>query len=337
MAAEPDWKAVQPEKMLDKNAHFLRDALFVLRTRQAAELEEALAETARFMIETLRGPKGGFQLAVKAPVDGTAEAHEVVGLILAGPNSLAGAALLRVGAWLDDRGLADAGIEALELTLSAAYHRGRGVDHVIEARGGTGRYLETQADVALAFIDAFETTGEDRWLRAARDIVDFSLANLRPTGEAALIDHLPEAAPIGILANPRRPLRPNTRLARAMLRLSIHGQGAVYGYEARRILESFSGSLTDYGVHSVESALAVEELIREPLTVTISGGGEGAAALRRAAINLPWGWTVVTTAPTAAGETASSAEIVWRGSSVRVGTSAELDAEVRRLTGLGPG
>jgi uncharacterized protein YyaL (SSP411 family) len=337
MAAEPDWKAVQPEKMLDKNAHFLRDALFVLRTRQTAELEEALAETARFMIEALRGPGGGFYLGIKAPVEGSGEAAEVEPLILAGPSSLAGAALLRVGAWLDDRSLADAGIEALELTLNGAYHRGRGVDHVIEARGGARRYLETQADVALAFIDAFETTGEDRWLRASRDIVDFSLANLRPPGEAALIDYLPDAAPIGILANPRRPLRPNTRLARAMLRLSIHGQGVAYGDEARRILESFSGSLVEYGVHSVESALAVEEMIREPLIVTISGGGEGAAALRRAAINLPWGWTVVATAPTEAGETAAAAEIVWRGSSVRVGTPAELDAEVRQLTGLGPG
>ena len=337
MAAEPDWKAVQPEKMLDKNAHFLRDALFVLRTRQTAELEEALAETARFMIEALRGPGGGFYLGIKAPVEGPGEAAEVEPLILAGPSSLAGAALLRVGAWLDDRSLADAGIEALEQTLNAAYHRGRGVDHVIEAREGARRYLETQADVALAFIDAFETTGEDRWLRASRDIVDFSLANLRPPGEAALIDYLPDAAPIGILANPRRPLRPNTRLARAMLRLSLHGQGVAYGDEARRILESFSGSLVDYGVHSVESALAVEEMIREPLIVTISGGGEGAAALRRAAINLPWGWTLVATAPTESGETASAAEIVWRDSSVRVGTPAELDAEVRQLTGLGPG
>ena len=45
---------IQAEKMLDKNAHFLREALLVLRTRQTAELEEALAGTASFLIETLK-------------------------------------------------------------------------------------------------------------------------------------------------------------------------------------------------------------------------------------------------------------------------------------------
>ena len=337
MAAEPDWKAVQQEKMLDKNANFVRDALFVLRTRQAAELEDAVEKTARFMIEALRGPGGGFYVGVKAPVEGSDGDPDVERLVLAGPSSLAGAALLRTGAWMDDGGLVDAGIEALVVTLETAYRRGRGVDHVIDAHGDPRRYLETQADVALAFIDAYETTGEDRWLRASRDIVDFALANLRRPGETALLDHLPDAVPIGILANPRRPLRPNTRLARAMLRLSLHGQGEIYRDDARRVLESFTGSLVDYGVHAVESALAVEELIREPLTVRISGDGKGSAALRRAAINLPWGWTVVTTSTEAGEEAASSAEIVWRGSSVRVGTPAELDAEVRRMTGLGPG
>jgi uncharacterized protein YyaL (SSP411 family) len=336
MAAQPDWSAVQQEKMLDKNAYFIRDAVFVLRAGPTPGLEEAVAETAGFMIDKLRGPGGGFQVAVKAPVEGSDGDAEVEPLVLAAPNSLAGAALLRAGAWLDDDTLVEAGIEGLEVTLNAAYHRGRGVDHVIAAGADGRRYLETQADVALAFIDAFETTGDERWLRASRDIVDFCLANLRRPGDAALIDHLPEAAPIGLLANPRRPLRANTRLARAMVRLSLHGQGATYREEARRILESFSGSLVEYGVHAVESALAIEELIREPLIVTISGNGEEAAALRRAAVNLPWGWTVVATAETAADEAGSSAEIVWRGSSVRVGTPTKMETEVRRLTGLGP-
>jgi uncharacterized protein YyaL (SSP411 family) len=333
MALDPDWKRIQPEKMLDKNAYLLRDALFVLRSRPSPEIARALEGTVRFLIEGLGRPGGGFYLAVRAPAAPPEDDSSVEPLVLAGPNSLAGAALLRAGEWLDDRAATDAGIAALELTLKAAYHRGRGVDHVIDPGGSGRRFLETQADVALAFLDAFETTGDERWLLAARDIVDFALANLRTPGETAMSDHLPDAVPIGILGNPRRPLRPNTRLARAMLRLSVHGQGERYREEARAIVGSFAGSLVDYGVHAVETALAVEEIIREPLIVRISGSAADSAALRRAAVNLPWGWTVVTTA--AEGADGASAEIVWRDEAVRVGTPEELDAEVRRRTGLG--
>lgn len=149
-----------------------------------------------------------------------------------------------------------------------------------------------------------------------------------------MMDHLPGAVPIGLLANPRHPLRPNTRLARAMLRLSIHGQGERYREEARAIVGTFAGGLVDYRVHAVEAALAVEELIREPLIVRISGDGAASAALRRAAVNLPWGWTVVTTTAPAEANGAAVAEVMWRDATVRTATPDELDAEVRRLTGL---
>jgi uncharacterized protein YyaL (SSP411 family) len=80
-----------------------------------------------------------------------------------------------------------------------------------------------------------------------------------------------------------------------MTRLALHGAGDVYRDRARAVLWQFSGDLSSYGVHGVEAALAIEETLREPLRIRISGDPADPAtrALRRAALNVAWPWTVV--------------------------------------------
>ena len=347
MAAAPDWGEIQYEKLLERNGLLLRELVIELRGRPSPPLQEALADTTRFLQQTLARPGGGFYLAQVAdptsPDGGrywTAAGAErgsappVDRLVLSGPNAMTGAALLRASAWLDDPAVATAGRAALDLVLERAYSRGRGVDHVIEPRPEARRFLVAQADVAFGLIDAYESTGEPRYLAAARDIVDFSLGNLLQRGETALRDHLPDSVEIGLLANPRRPMSDNVRLSRVMRRLALHGQGEIYAERAASILGSYAGDLTLYGAQAVEAALAVEESIREPLLVRIDGGADArAVALRRAAVNLPWAWTVVTTGKA---DAAPSAMLSWRGESQQVQEAAALVAAAERMTGAAP-
>jgi uncharacterized protein YyaL (SSP411 family) len=264
LAAAPEWGNIQYEKMLERNGQLLRELVVELRGGASAPLQDALTDTTRFLLQTLARPGGGFflaQVADPTSVDGgrywTAEgdrggAPPVDRLVLSGPNALAGAALLRAGAWLGDAAATAAGRGALDFVLERGYARGRGVDHVLEPRPEPRRFLVAQADVAFGLIDAYETTGDGRYLAAARDVVDFSLANLLRPGETALRDHLSEGAEIGLLANPRRPMVENVRLARVMRRLALHGQGEVYGERAASILGSYVGNLTLYGAQAVE-------------------------------------------------------------------------------------
>ena len=344
LAAAPEWGAVQYEKMLDRNGQLLRELTVELRGGVSPPLQDALADTTRFLLATLGRPGGGFYLAQVADpssADGghywTAEVDRgtpppVDRLLVSGPNALAGAGLLRAGAWLNEAAATAAGRGALDLVLERAYTRGRGVDHVIEGRPEPRRFLVAQADVAFGLVDAYETTGDARYLAAARDIVDFSLANLLLPGETALRDHLPEAVEIGLLANPRRPMAENARLARVMRRLALHGQGEIYGERAASILGSYAGNLTLYGAQAVEAAVAVEEMIREPLIVRLEGtpGSAEATALRRAAVDLSWAWTVVTTGRT---EGSPSATLSWRGDSLQVRDAQALTEGAAKLTG----
>jgi len=336
MATAPMWGGIQREKMLSGNTALLRDLVFALRQETAADLRAALRSTADFVAETLSAPDGGLYLAWVGPDAGADDKPRIQRLVLAGPNGLAGAALVRAGMLLEDGELVRRGREVLDLVHARAYRPGRGAGHVIESRPNDRVFLSAQADVAFGFVDAFESTGDHRYLEAARDIVDVALLNLGDSRTSLLRDHLPEARPVGLLSNPRHPLKPNVRLARTMLRLELLGLGSEYGERASEMLRSCAGDLSAYGVHGAEAALAIEEWLTTPLTIEIHGAPDDGPALelRRAAVNSPWPWTVI---QTAAGEpgAAASAELVWKESRRTVGNAEQLDSAIREMTGLG--
>jgi uncharacterized protein YyaL (SSP411 family) len=346
MALGADWTGVQYEKLLTGNAALVRDLLFALRRDPEPELAAALEGTARYLIRVLGRPGGGFYLAQTsdpASADGgdywrdaSREGRTpppVDRLVLSGPNALAGAALIRAGLWLEDHELVAAGESALELVIARAHAPGRGMRHVIEPRPTPRAFLTTQADVALGLLDAFEGTGKARYLETAREVVDFALLNLKGDGGPALLDHLRESRPIGLLANPRRPMAPNVTLARAMIRLSAHGAGDRYREQARELLASYSGQLSLYRVHATTPALAVEEWIQTPVSVRIHGAPDspGAARLRRAAMGASWPWTIVRVGDTDRGSV--SAELSWKGTTETVKSAEALHESIRRLTG----
>ncbi len=309
LAAVPNWRLIQYEKMLEGNAELVRDLTFALRRMESEDLRAALRDTSRFVTTVLARPGGGFYLAQgpdPTTLDGGGywnaaerpkESPPVERLVLAGPNAMAGAALLRAGAHLGEEALMQAGRQALDLVLERGYQAGRGVGHVLEPFPEPFRFLWSQADAAFALTDAYESTGDPRYLKAARDIADFCVNNLLVKGEQAFRDRLADAVPIGLLANPRHPATANARLARAMVRLALHGQGEAYRDRARAVLETYVGDLVAYKTHGVELALGVEELIRDPLVIRIEGDPRNPAtqALRKAALGAGWPWTLVST------------------------------------------
>ena len=150
-------------------------------------------------------------------------------------------------------------------------------------------------------------------------------------------DRLEDPESIGILRNERRPLIPNARLARAMLRLALHGLDAGYREEAGHILAALSGDLSEFGVHGVEAALGIEEAVTEPLVVRISGPPTDTATreLRRAAVNSPRTWTLVSTAKDSDSAT-PGAELVWGGESRQVSDPSRMREAIVELTGEAP-
>jgi uncharacterized protein YyaL (SSP411 family) len=343
MAVAPQWGQLQYEKMLEANAWLLRDLVLAVRREDSETLRQAIAGTASFMTGPLAREGGGFYLAQIADPDSedgggywrgeTDQAPPADPQVLTGLNAIAGAAVLRAGALLGDESLEAAGRAALDLVLATAYERGRGVDHLIEPNPENHRFVWSQADAAFGLLDAHQVTGDPRYLDAARDIVDFVLNNLTVGNSRLFLDRLPDPIQIGLLENPRFPMRPNVRLVRAMLRLFHLGQGEIYFERALHVLSGLTGDLSEYQVLGAEAALAVEEAVSAPLHVRILGdpSADATRALRRAATNLPTTWTIVST-----GDAASPvAELELGGKTVRVDDPSGLASAAAGL--LDPG
>ena len=349
LAAAPGWKELQYEKLLDRNAALIRELVFALRQRDDPELRRALGGTVGFLRDVLARPGGGFYLAQCAdPLSGDGggwwreetpadDVPPLDRLVLAGPNAQAGAALLRAGAFAGEDAWTRSGRDALALVLETAVRSGSGVRHVVEPYPEEHRFLVTQADVAFALIDAYESTGNRAYLGAARDIANFAVENLLDGGQTAFRDRLRGVEEIGLLANTRRPLRENARMARVFLRLAIHGQGEAYRDQALGVLSAFSGDLSRYGVQGAEAALGIEELIRPPLVLRVEGaaGAEATDAMRRAALGASWPWTVVATGDD--GVDAKAAIVaVCGGQESRLASIDALDAFLERARRLIP-
>jgi uncharacterized protein YyaL (SSP411 family) len=346
IAAAPGWSEIQYEKLLEGNAQLIRELVFALRHQDDPELRGALVRTAAFVTAVLGRPAGGFSAAQWADPRspdgggywrGESKAEPPVdALVLTGPNATAGAALIRAGILLGDGELVRAGTGAVELVLRRAYRTGRGLEHVIEPAGEPEhRFLSTQAEAAFGLIDAYQSTGDPRFLDAGRDAVEFAVHNLLlPDESPLLVDHLPgPATTIGLLVNARHPVRPNLELARAMLRLAHLGQDEGYRKQALGIVRRLAGGITGYRVHGVSVALAIEEAIQEPVVVEIRGAPdrEATRALRDAAVNTAWPWTIVSWG---APQTEDAVALIrWQGRSEQVMRPAELAERVAELTG----
>jgi len=332
LLAGPDAAGLEREKLLEANAALIRELSVAMRRGGSPAVRDALAGSAAFVTRRLARPGGGFYLAERAELEPGTTEPALDRLVLSGPNALAGAALLRAGLVLDDAALLAAGQGALELVAARALAVGRGVQHAIEPAPDGRLYLGCQADVAFAFADAYETTGQVRWLDAAQDIADAALRNLRDGDDARLVDHLADPVPIGLLANARRPLRPNARLARALLRLELHGRGAHYRDSALAILQGYAGDLGAYGALGVEGALAIEEALTAPLQVRIRGAADDprARALRREAAVAAWPWIVIgVEADGTAGP--AQASVSWSGGRIEVRDARRLARALARI------
>ncbi len=136
-------------------------------------------------------------------------------------NALAARALLRAAPVLGRPELADRALQLLA-HLHTAARRGDAMTHYVLPGGSAGEgapLLCDQAAVAAAFLDAYESTADRRWLRRARGLADWMREHLRaPDGR--LMDRLAlpgESA--GLLAQPVPALDENAAAAEVLLRL----------------------------------------------------------------------------------------------------------------------
>ncbi len=306
-ATKRDWSVPHYEKMLEDNArlvHLYLDAAVAAKDHDLGDrdLYRRTAEGAiDYLLATLwRGDPpafGGSQDADEKyyllDADGRAGLAEpfVDPTVYVDWNALAARALLRAAPVLERPELADRAVELLDHLMTTA-RRGDAMAHFLLPDGAVGDgapLLADQVGVATALLDAYEATGERRWLKRAQALAGWAGDQLRaPDGR--LHDRL--ATPgesAGLLANPVPALDENALAAEVLLRLDSYTGEARYRERALEILAAWATHYEQYGVAAAPYAQALLRYLERPDHIVVVGqrGDPEARRLHAAALTAP--------------------------------------------------
>ncbi|MCU0253952.1 MAG: DUF255 domain-containing protein [Acidobacteria bacterium] len=293
MATGLDWSDPQKEKLLDRNGRLLELQTLVFRLSGRRSARDQVLRTAAFLTDTLGLPDGSFAAASCGACPGGRD-----DTVLAGPNAIAAAALIRAGAALNESKLVERGLAAASFLKERRWRAGRGVARaVVNGEGVLPIFLEDLAETAMAFVAAYEVTGQSAWLDAAIDIAKVALSNLRSEGTAALADRIADPAAPGLLRYPLFPLEANSHMVRALIRLSYLTGERRYAEAAREILKAFADSYRRASLIIPSYGLAAYEYHYPPIRVAVMAraGDPAGDGLRRAALGAEFPFVTVLT------------------------------------------
>ena len=214
-------------------------------------------------------------------------------------NAMCVSAYLLAGRVLDMPEVRAFGLKSLERALSEAWSAESGLAHVV-AYGEHGVAAERVAGVlddyvflAHAALDAWETTGEIRYYRAAVELTDEALRRFYDADGGAFFDTEKAAngeRKLGVLSARRKPLQDsptpagNPVAAQLLMRLSELSGRLDYAEKAQETLETFAGIAEHFGLYAATYALALQRLVREPMQVCVIGDDARARELEAAAL-----------------------------------------------------
>jgi uncharacterized protein YyaL (SSP411 family) len=188
-------------------------------------------------------------------------------------NALAARALLRGASVLGRPELTDRAVQLLDFLCKEARH-GDAMAHFLHPDGALGDgapLLVDQAAVAAAMLDAYETTGERRWLRRAAGLTRWACEHLcAPDGR--LVDRV--AAPgesAGLLAQPVPALDENAAMAEVLLRLEAYTGEARLREQALEILAGWAPFYEQYGVAAAAYGQALLRYLERPDHIVVVG------------------------------------------------------------------
>ncbi len=294
MALGLDWERPQEEKLLDRNARYLDLLLLAWRETGRRNWADRARKVAAFLVEKLGHEDGSFGEAIAAACPGGRD-----DTVITASNALAASALMRAGAVLGDAKLRDRGLAAARFLRERRWRKGRGVARaVIGDRGILPQYLEDLSTTALAFLDAYQLTGDRAWLEAAEDVARVALGNLLDRSTGALSDTIPVPSGPALQRVRIYPLRDNARMVRVLVRLFYLTDSRSWNRAAEGILRAFGNSWDRVPLLIPSWGLAVYEYHFPPVIAVLTtprADAPGAGAMREAALASPFPFTLVRT------------------------------------------
>jgi len=215
-------------------------------------------------------------------------------------NGLCISAYLQAAAILAMDHSRDFAMRSLDRVLNEAWDPARGLKHVIAysdpdaAPTETAGLLDDYAFLALACLDAWESTADLRYFNAARQIADQMIERFHDSNGGgffdAFADQSSDDSVLGALAVRRKPFQDsptpagNSSAAIALLRLHAYTGDASYREKAERTLGVFAGLAEQVGIFAGTYGIAAVWCFQPHTQVVVIGDDARASQLYAAAI-----------------------------------------------------
>jgi uncharacterized protein YyaL (SSP411 family) len=180
-------------------------------------------------------------------------------------------AFLRAAEVTGDASLAETGKRALESLLGECVRDGE----VAHYHDGQPRLFLLARDAIVlgeALLDAYDHTGERRFLEQAEDLAASLTTRFWSAEEKGIVDRLADPAERGEAGRPRKSIQENALAAAILARLWRHGAGDHHRDQAERLLLGYPDFLDGYGHLTAEYALAADWLVRPPTEIQAGPG-----------------------------------------------------------------
>ena len=153
-------------------------------------------------------------------------------------------------------------------------------------------FLQDHVQMAAALLDAFEVSGEVRYLTAARDSMDYTLEAFGDEEGGGFFDRPLDPRPLGVLGIRSKPFddgptpAANPVAGDVLIRLYYLTNHPEYQAAARETLRAFAGAPGSHRIHAASYALALGLYLDPPAHAVIIGkrSAPETGALWRAAL-----------------------------------------------------
>ena len=170
------------------------------------------------------------------------------------------------------------GLKSLNYVLTRIYAQEQGLYHALsDGKPHTPGFLSDYVWITAALLQAFQVTGDVRYLKTARELMDQALRTFWDETGNAFFDFRPESTALGLLKRPSKSFTdtpfpsPNAIAALVLNELYLLTNANMYHKRAEQTLKTFAVAAPDNGIFASTYALAVDLHLHPPAHVAIIG------------------------------------------------------------------
>jgi uncharacterized protein YyaL (SSP411 family) len=186
-------------------------------------------------------------------------------------NALMISSFLEASFVLRDSSARMAALTSLDRLITLNYKPGEGMYHFHDGEPQLPNQLADQVQMTRTLCDAFQATGETRYLTLAEELMETTVNKLLDREHGGFFDTVVDPNAPGFLSKPAKPLDDNSVAARALTSLYHLTAKNTYYKLAEQTLNRFVEIYPQFGFMAADYGLAVDAFLNEPTIIRVIG------------------------------------------------------------------